>query len=353
MPDLIPRLCFVGPMVGVNPGHVTTQGEIISGLFKQLGYPVTRASFHPNRYLRLIDIVTTVVKKRREIDILIVHTFGGPSFVIEDIASRLGRLFGHRVIMFLHGGAFPQFMANFPRWTRRVLDRAHTIVAPSDYLARAIELYGFQARIIPNIINISAYPYRSRSQLQPRLFWMRSFHDVWNPLMAVRVLARIREKFPEATLVMAGQDKGLQAEARKLAHELGVGEAVRFPGYLTLAGKIEEFSGADIFINTNRIDNMPVALIEACATGLPVVTTNVGGIPYLFADGETALFVRDDDDQQMADAIHTLLENPSLAAKLSAEGRLLAERSSWRQLRPKWEDMFQEVLKGKQPAEFE
>jgi glycosyltransferase involved in cell wall biosynthesis len=340
-------------MVGINPGHVTTQGEIISALFKQLGYPVTRASFHLNRYARLIDIAVTIIKKRREIDILIVHTFGGPSFVIEDAASRLGRLFGHRVIMFLHGGAFPQFMAEFPRWTRRVLGRAHVIVAPSDYLARAIELYGFQARIIPNIINISAYPYRSRGQLRPRLLWMRSFHDVWNPLMAVRVLAQIREKRPDATLVMAGQDKGLQAEARKLADEMGVGGAVRFPGYLNPADKIEEFSRADIFINTNRIDNMPVALIEACAAGLPVVTTNVGGIPYLFADGETALFVRDDDDQQMAEAIHTLLENPALAAKLSVEGRILAERSSWDQIRPKWEEMFREALQGKQSTLFE
>jgi glycosyltransferase involved in cell wall biosynthesis len=348
-----PRLCFIGPMIGINPGHVTTQGEIISTLFKQLDYQVARASFHLNRYARLIDIVATIIKKRREIDILIVHTFGGPSFVIEDIASRLGRLFGHRVIMFLHGGAFPQFMANFPRWARRVLGRAHAIVAPSDYLARAIELYGFQARIIPNIINISVYPYRNRSQLKPRLFWMRSFHEVWNPLMAVRVLARIREKYPGATLVMAGQDKGLQTEARKLAHELGVIEAVRFPGYLNLADKIEEFSRADIFINTNRIDNMPVALIEACAIGLPVVTSNVGGIPYLFVDGETALFVRDDDDQQMAEAIYTLLDNPALAAKLSAAGRLLAERSSWDQVRPKWEEMFREALKGKQSAEFE
>jgi len=343
-------------MVGINPGHVTTQGEIISTLFKQLGYPVTRASLCPNRYGRLIDIAATIIKKRREIDILIVHTFGGPSFVVEDLASRLGRLFGHRVIMFLHGGAFPQFMAKFPRWARQVLDRAHAIVAPSDYLSCAIERYGFQARIIPNIINISAYPYRIHSRLQPRLFWMRSFHDIWNPLMAVRVLARVRETYPDATLVMAGQDKGLQAEARKLAQDLSVGEAVRFPGYLNVADKIKEFSRADIFINTNRIDNMPVALIEACAIGLPVVTTNVGGIPYLFADGETALLVRDDDDQQMAEAVHTLLGNPALAAKLSARGRLLAERSSWHQVRPKWEEMFQEVLiqpKRKQPTEFE
>lgn len=343
----MPRLCFVGPMVGKNPGHVITQGEIISGLFKQLGYPVNRASSRPNRYARLVDIAATIIEKRHEVDILIVHTFGGPSFVIEDIATGLGRLFGHRIVMFLHGGAMPQFMSRFPTWTRRVLSRAHTIVAPSNYLARAIEPHGFQARIIPNAIDISAYTRRTRRQLQPKLFWMRSFHDVWNPLMAVRVLARVREKYPEATLVMGGQDKGLQIEAQKLAGRLGVGGAIRFPGYLSIEGKIDEFSKADIFLNTNRVDNMPVAVIEACAMGSPVVTTNVGGISHLLADGETALFVRDDDDKQMAEAIERLLENPDLAAKLSANGRLLAERSSWDRVRLEWEKMFQELAENK------
>lgn len=342
----MPRLCFVGPMVGINPGYVTTQGEIISGLFAQMGYPVTRASSRPNRYARLIDIATTIIRKRREIDVLIVHTFGGPSFVIEDIASRLGRLFGHRVVMFLHGGAMPQFMAEFPRWTQRVLSRADAIIAPSNYLALAIEPYGFRARVIPNVANVPAYRHRQRDRLQPRLLWMRSFHEVWNPLMAVRVLARLRRGYPEATLVMAGQDKGLQIEAQRLASKLGVGGAISFPGYLNLAAKIEEFSKADIFINTNRIDNMPVGIVEACANGLPVVTTNVGGIPYLLSDGETALFVGEDDDEQMAQVIQKLLENPRLAAKLSANGRSLAERCSWERIHVSWEEMFRELLAG-------
>lgn len=330
-------------MIGKNPGHVVTQGEIISEKFQQLGFPVTRASSHPNRYVRLLDIIWTIVRNRNRTDILIVHTFGGPSFVVEDIASRLGRLFGHRIVMFLHGGAMPEFMKRFPNWTRRVLGRADVIAAPSAYLARAVEPYGFTSRIIPNIIDLSSYTFRRRNRLEPRLFWMRSFHEVWNPLMAVRALARVRQKAPEATLVMAGQNKGLLEETRKLAIELGVEQAVRFPGFLRMEGKIEESSKADIFINTNHIDNMPVAVVEAGAMGLPIVTTDVGGIPDLLQDGESAIFVRDDDDEQMAEAILSLLDNPDLASRLSANGRLVAERSSWDQIQRQWESMFEEM----------
>jgi hypothetical protein len=64
-----------------------------------------------------------------------LQVFGDPSFVVEDIASWLGRRFGQRIIMVLRGGAMPEFMAH-PQWTQRVLGRADALIAPSEFLAR-------------------------------------------------------------------------------------------------------------------------------------------------------------------------------------------------------------------------
>jgi glycosyltransferase involved in cell wall biosynthesis len=173
---------------------------------------------------------------------------------------------------------------------------------------------------------------------------MRSFHPVYNPLMAIRVLARLRATMPTASLVMAGQDKGLEFETRRLAEALGLNGAVHFPGFLDMAAKVKEGDAADIYINTNHVDNMPVTVVEACAVGLPVVATAVGGVPDLLTDGETGLLVPDDDDQAMTTAIHRLLNDPALATRLSTNGRQLAERSSWEQVRPLWERIFAEVM---------
>jgi len=338
------RLCFVGPMVGRNPGQVTTQGQILSDLFKGEGYPLISVSDHPNRYMRLLDIVGTLIRQRNRIDIIVLDVYGGRSFVVEDIASRLGRLFGHKIIMVLRGGAMPDFMARFPGWTTSVLSRADRLLAPSDYLARAVVPYGFQAQVIPNVIDLANYPYRHRTQLQPRMLWMRTFHPFWNPEMAVRVLARLREVRPETSLVMAGQDKGLRSDVQQLAQELGVADAVRFPGFLDMEDKAREGDAADIFINTNHVDNMPVAVVEACAMGLPVVATEVGGIPDLLTNEENALLVPDSDEEAMAQAILRLLNDPDLAGRLSTNGRKLAERSSWEQVRQQWDQLFDEVI---------
>lgn len=337
------HLCLVGPM-GRHAGWVVTQGEILSKLFQAEGYSVISVSSKLNRYRRLLDITLTLIRRRKDIEAQCLSVFGGLSFVIEDIASWLGRRFGHRIIMVLRGGAMPEFIARHPRWARRVLDRADALVAPSEFLARAVEQLGYQCHVIPNVIDISSYPYRHRRRLAPRLLWMRTFHPVYNPLMAVRVLGRLRATVPEATLVMAGQEKGMQGEVEQLVDKLGLRQAVRFAGFLDMPGKARESNAADIFLNTNHVDNMPVSVVEACAMGLPVVASAVGGIPDLLTDGETALLVRDDDDEAMVAAIRRLLDDPDLAGRLSANGRQLAEASAWPKVRLEWERLFAAVM---------
>lgn len=327
-------------MIGCHPNTVKSQGEILSAFFDEAGYEVLTTSSVRNRYLRLVDIVRTLVRERPRIDILILEVYGGPSFVVEDIVSRLGRQFDLQIVMWLHGGALPEFMARFPRWTRQVLGRAAAIMTPSEYLAKAVRTYGFKAQVIPNTINLAEYPYRRRTSIKPRLFWMRSFHEVWNPLMAVRVLARLRSQEPDAKLVMAGQDKGLEQTARELANGLGLNGSVRFAGFLDAQRKATEGDAADVYINTNRVDNMPVAVLEACAMGLPIVSTAVGGIKDLLRDGETGLLVPDNDDEAMVQAIKRLINDPHLAEQLSANGRRLAQRSAWEEVRPQWERVF-------------
>jgi glycosyltransferase involved in cell wall biosynthesis len=331
-------------MVGRNPGHITQQGQVVADLFAQTGYDVTSVSAFLNRYRRLADIVTTLIRQRRQTDIVMLEIYSGRSFMVEDAASWLASRFGLRIVMWLHGGALGEFMDRFPRWTRRVLGRADLLVTPSEFLARAASKRGFRARVVPNVIDLRNYPHRHRQAVRPRLFWMRSFHPTWNPIMAVRVLDQLRFDFPDATLVMAGADKGTQSEVEDFARNLGVSDHVRFPGFLDIEAKVREGNAADIYINTNRIDNTPIAVLEACAMGLPVVSTNVGGIPDLLTHGHTALLIPDNNVQAMAQAVKDLIDNPSLAKSLSENGRKLAQGFSWQQVRPQWDQVFEDLM---------
>jgi glycosyltransferase involved in cell wall biosynthesis len=343
----LPGLFVVGPLGNRGRDRATTQGDLIAERFARDGYQVISASGSPGPLARFGDVLRTFARCRSWADTLLVQTYSGRAFLLAAAAVALGRLLGQRVVLHVHGGGVPHLIGRFPRMVGAVMGAADAIVVPSTYLASAIAGWGHAVRVIPNSIDADLYPYHERASVGPRLFWMRTFHDIYNPFMALRVLGGVRARYPDATLIMAGGDKGIERGVQREAARLGLERAVRFPGFLDLEGKLREAERSDIFINTSRIDNTPVAIIEAAALGLPVVTTSVGGIPHLLEHERTGLLVPDGDDQAMIDGIVSLIERTDLARSLSIAGRALAQEFSWEAVRYKWEEFF---LSLPQPA---
>lgn len=339
------RLCFVGPLMGRFPAEIISQGEIISRLFEDAGYSVLRYSSYRNRIVRMLDIVINLFIKKAQIDILCLQVYSGPSFLIAVVAGGIGKILGLKIIMHLHGGNLPELAKRRPAWFKRVVVNADAVVAPSEYLARVVRSFGVQPLVIPNLIELKQYPYRPPGMMKPRLFWMRSFHSIYNPEMAVQALKILRESFKDATLTMSGSDRGELKKIKQIVRKLHLSEAVRFTGFLDKRGKISEASGHDIYLNTNRIDNMPVSVIEMAAIGLPVISTNVGGVPDLLKNKKTALLVPDDEALKMAEAVRTLIESPELAMRLSRNGRQLAETFSYEKVFPQWQLVFENLIK--------
>jgi glycosyltransferase involved in cell wall biosynthesis len=96
----------------------------------------------------------------------------------------------------------------------------------------------------------------------------------------------------------------------------------------------------DLFLNTTNVDNTPVSVLEALACGLCVVSTAVGGIPYLLTDEHDALLVPPEDAPTMAQAVRRVLCQPELAATLSRHGRAKAETFAWPGVLSQWEALF-------------
>lgn len=329
--------------MGENPGYALSQGEILGGLFTLEGYPVRLTSVHPHPLKRLVDIVGSLLVWRNAIDIVVLEVFSGRGFILVDAASIVARSLRLPLIQVLHGGALPQFAQRYPGWARRVLGRAHRTVSPSGYLAHFFSRWGFNVSIIPNVLQLDDYPYRQRFSLRPHLLWMRSFHTIYHPEMAIGVLNELWRQGIVATLTMAGQDKGSLASVRNLATANNLDEQVFFPGFLSMEEKQRIFDEHDIYLNTNRVDNMPVSVVEACAFGLPVIATSVGGIPHLLHHEETALLVDNEDVSAMARAVVRLLTDAELVGRLSRNGRALAERCAWSEVRGQWEALFREI----------
>ncbi|MBN2117182.1 MAG: glycosyltransferase family 4 protein [Anaerolineales bacterium] len=342
----LPRICVVGQMPSPNVGGLPTQGESLAVLFAQDGYSVTQVSALSNPYLCLVDIIYTLLFRHKEFDIIVLQTFSGKAFLLSDVASLISKWMRKRLVICLRGGNLPLFSRKYSRWVYRVFQRANQIVAPSSFLAQELAWLGFPIRVIPNIIRLSVYPFRPRSQFRPRLLWMRSFHQIYNPEMAVRVLAELLYQVPEVTLTMAGPDRGLLPTVQQLAQELGVSTRITFLGFLDEYGKIKAGQEHDIYLNTNQVDNMPVSVLEMGAMGLPIVATAVGGIPYLLEDGKDALLVPPNEPETMALAIYRILTEPALAQELSRNARKKVEQFDWSAVLPQWKQLFDTIGKA-------
>lgn len=341
---------MIGPMIGRRPGRVTTQGERLADLFRRDGWHVLETSPQASRPIRLVDTVISILRWRKEIDLAMLSVFNSWGFIMADLSSALTKVLGIPTVMVLHGGGLPAFAKRHPRWVRRVLNRATVMIAPSGFLAEQMAPHtSHEIQVIPNVIDLGEVRFRHRNRVGPTIFWMRAFHHNYNPELALRVIKRLIATYPNAKLTMAGPDEGSFAQTTELARTLSLDDSVEFVGFLDEPAKRAAFDVHDIYLHTNRVDNTPVSLVEAWAFGLPVVCTEVGGIPYMVEHERNALIVADDDLVGMHRAIERLISDQGLAESLSQGGRDASAIYSWDHVRGQWIALIEEILGGPGP----
>lgn len=319
--------------------HNRSYCEDLTARLEAHGWEITRTSSQANRALRLLDMVRTVWTRRRTYRIAAVDLFSGAAFLWAEAAcfelSRLNKPF----LITLHGGNLPEFAMRWPRRVRRLLASATIVSAPSRFMQQRMQAHCHDIVVIRNGLDVHAHPFRQRTQPAPRLVWVRAFHTMYNPLLAIEVLARLRVARPDATLTMIGPDKGdgsLAAVQRRL-QVLGLEQAVRIVGGVPKPEVATHLAEADVFVNTTNVDNTPLSVLEAMASGLCIVSTEVGGIPFLVRDDHDALLVPPRDEAAMAAAVERILVEPGLAARLSAAARASAIECDWAPVVETWE----------------
>nr|WP_294935903.1 glycosyltransferase family 4 protein [uncultured Flavobacterium sp.] len=334
------NLLYIGNKLSAH-GLNQTSIETLGIFFKQEGYNVSFSSTKKNQLLRLLDMCLTVIAKWRKTDYVIIDTYSTSGFWFAFAVSQLCRILKLRYIPVLRGGNLPSRLKSNPALCRMIFKNAYKNIAPSNYLFSAFQNFGLTNLLfIPNNIEIKKYPFKLRNPLQPNLLWVRAFASIYNPKMAVDVFAEVKRKYPQATLCMVGPEKdGSMELCKKYAAEKGCD--ITFTGKLAKEDWIALSAGYDVFINTTHFDNTPVSVMEAMALGLPVVTTNVGGIPFLLDHGKDAILVNDNDIFAMANAICDLAEDPQMAQNIVHKARIKAENWDWEIIKLQWKQLLE------------
>ncbi|MDX1979539.1 MAG: glycosyltransferase family 4 protein [Bryobacteraceae bacterium] len=331
-------------------GHVGVRGvcEELAVRLQQVGWSVITTSDRASKVARMYDMVRTAWARRRNYSVAQVDLFSGPAFLWGEAVCHTLRAAGKPFVITLHGGSLPEFAAQHEVRCRKLLRSAAAVTAPSNFLREAMRRFRDDVVVLPNALEIANYPFRLRSQARPNLVWVRAFDAIYNPVLAVRAMRIVTSQFPEARLIMVGPDKGdgTFGATRAEALKLGLQDRVEFTGRVPKQELAASINRGDIFLNTTNIDNTPVTVMEAMACGACVVSTNVGGIPYILKQEENALLVPPGNPEAMAAAIIRLIQAPELAARLSRAGRTTAEQIDWPVVLNRWIHLLSSHARG-------
>lgn len=271
------------------------------------------------------------------------HLFAAP-------AVWIARLRGTPVVVNYRGGSAESFLAAQARWVRPTLRRASAVAVPSRFLHAVFARHGIECEIVPNIVDLARfYPSagaRDAAHGGPHFIVTRNLEPLYDVSTALEAFALIRAELPSARLSVAGTGP-LRDTLERQCKALGIADAVTFTGRLDPEGVAALYRDADVMLNPSRVDNMPNSVLEAFASGVPVVSTNVGGIPYFVEDGKTAVLVPPEEPHAMAQAALRVVRDPLFAVALRTNALWVTSAYTWPSVRARLFEVYATaVLRG-------
>jgi glycosyltransferase involved in cell wall biosynthesis len=266
------------------------------------------------------------------------HLFATPAIWV-------ARLRGVPSVVNYRGGEAERFLARSGGAVLKTLRGASALAVPSGFLEQVFLRSGIRSTIVPNIVDTEHFRFAgpATTKRPAHVVVARSLEAIYDIPTALRAFQLVRNDLADATLTIAGSGPEEPA-LRALAEALGVSPAVSFRGRLDRGQMAELYRSASVVINPSRVDNMPNSVLEAMATGAVVVSTDVGGVPFIVRDGVTGLLVAPGDPAAMAGKVLRVLRDPRLANRLRDAALADIQQYTWAKVRQQWADVYASVL---------
>tara|TARA_B100000989_G_scaffold292862_1_gene269402 strand:- start:1011 stop:2030 length:1020 start_codon:yes stop_codon:yes gene_type:complete len=319
---------------GMNPSPV----ELIRNeIYKSSKIKMIVASDKKNRILRFLHMNYVYWGNYKRVSLMFIDVYSTQAFYFTFYFALISKILSLKYIPIIHGGNIDSRIKKSKYMTEFVFKNADINISPSRYIYNIFKNNNFEVIYIPNCINFSFYNFKKRKKIRPRIIWLRSFHEIYNPKMAINVFKIISTFYDNTKLTMIGPDKdGSLNYCQKLSKKYNIDHKIDFLGYLNKTEWIKVANDHDIFINTSTIDNLPVSIIEMMALGLPVVSTDVGGIPFILKHRKNSLLVKNNDEEDMAYQIKFLIDKPLFAGEISAKAFEDSKNFSTSLVIPEW-----------------
>lgn len=272
----------------------------------------------------------------------IVHVFLSDSWSVQAIPAIIAAHVLRRPVVVSYQGDGAAAQLSRSAIARMALAPIKAHVVPSSFLFDVFGTFGIRTTLVPNLVDPAIFTFRERDPLRPRLLSTRSFEALDNVAATIRAFKLVQERRPEAELTLVGggsQERHLRA----LAAELGL-RNVTFAGRVKPPDVARFYADNDIYVQSPNIDNMPTPVFEAFASGLPVVSTEAGGVRAVLAHRANGLLAPLADYETLGHHVLRLLESPDDARRLARAAYATCDACAWPTVRDQWVRAYRSVL---------
>jgi glycosyltransferase involved in cell wall biosynthesis len=290
--------------------------------------------------MKIADITTTLLQNLRRADYVLIDVFSTKAFYFALWAAWLSWLYNRKYILNLHGGNLPTRYMKNKKWFHYMLSKAQIITAPSGYLHDYFCNLGYKVLLIPNPIHVKDYPVVHNQTDVPSILYLRGYGKIYRPELVIFSMQKITQKYPNAHLYMYGNDldNGME-KCIDLVHALSLQQNITINGPKPKSDWLNTAKNCNIFLSVPSIDNTPVSALEAMAIGLPVITTNVGGIGWMIKNEFNGLYTQPIADD-IAQNVFKLIEDKDLYHKIQNNGLKYVKEYEIEKVTADWKDIL-------------
>lgn len=283
--------------------------------------------------VKRLGMFSQLMRKARGYDVIHIHCCSYVGFFSAILGVTVARRLGKRCICTYHGGGAESFFNRYTWLVKRYLNRTDANIVLSGFLAQVFDKYGIKYHIIPNILEADDSHYRKRTTVSPRFISVRTLQPLYNIQCIIRAFAIVKEKINDAMLYILS-DGPERNKLEALVRELNLSD-VQFIGRVPNTDVYDFLDKADVFVSMPTIDNQPMSVLEAFKCGLLVISSRVGGVPYMVEDGKTGLLVESDNHIQLASKMLYALSNQTQSLGMIIAGHNELAKYKWENIKYK------------------
>ncbi len=321
-------ICNYKPGVGGISGQV----DLLQKYLRSEGHSADIFSTKTSVLRRLL-LPLQLLREARGYDVLHIHCCSGWGFLPAVVGITVSRWLKKRIVLTYHGGGGEKFFDEHPRLVHHFLTRTDANIVLSGFLAKIFDKHHIPYTIIPNIIELDDSQFRIRETIRPRFICTRAHEPLYNIPCILKAFQLVQKEIPEASLTLVG-DGSEHENLMKLSRELNLNNVI-FTGKVDNHEIYRQLDLANIFLSSPTIDNMPVSVLEAMNAGLLVISSCVGGVPYMIKNNSTGLLFESDNHEELAQKMLWAVANQSVTKSIIQQAHSAVGNYRWENIKEK------------------